>query len=143
MGVVGRYPFAVAAGLGLNGVVAFQLAAVMSWPAAMGIVVLEGLVITALVLTGLRQRIFDAIPLALKQSISVGIGLFIAFIGFVDAGFVRRSGAGSVVKVGVLSTVLFVFTLMLADFFDTMGTVVGVGNEGELLDERGRLPGVG
>ena len=54
MGVYGRYPFAIAAGLGLNAVVAFQLAAVMSWPSAMGIVVLEGLVITLLVLTGLR-----------------------------------------------------------------------------------------
>jgi len=90
MGVVGRYPFAIAAGLGLNAVVAFQLAAQMSWPAAMGVVVLEGLIITLLVLTGLRQWVMDAIPLALKQAISVGIGLFIAFIGLVDAGFVRR-----------------------------------------------------
>ncbi len=90
MGVVGRYPFAIAAGLGLNGVVAFQLASQMSWPAAMGVVVLEGLVITALVLTGVRQSVFDAVPLALKNAIAVGIGLFIAFIGFVDAGFVRR-----------------------------------------------------
>ncbi len=241
MGVVGRYPFALAAGLGLNGVVAFQLAGTMSWPDAMGIVVLEGLAITLLVVTGVRQVILDAIPLALKQSISVGIGLFIAFIGFVDAGFVRRSGAGPVpvelglggrlqgwptvvfafgllltavlvarrvrggillsiiattvfaialnaivdvpaslggknpkgwglnvpklpdkvasspdfsllghfslsgsfVRVGVITTVLLIFTLMLADFFDTMGTVVGVGSEGGLLDENGRLPGVG
>jgi AGZA family xanthine/uracil permease-like MFS transporter len=75
MGVVGRYPFAIAAGLGLNGVVAFQLAAQMSWPAAMGVVVLEGLAITALVLTGVRQSIFDAVPLALKNAIAVGIGL--------------------------------------------------------------------
>ena len=90
MGVVGRYPFAVAAGLGLNAVVAFQLAAQMSWAAAMGVVVLEGLLITALVLTGVRQAVFDAVPLALKNAIAVGIGLFIAFIGFVDAGFVRR-----------------------------------------------------
>ena len=56
MGLVGRYPFALAAGLGLNGVVAFQLAARMSWPAAMGVVVVEGLLITVLVLTGLRRR---------------------------------------------------------------------------------------
>ncbi len=91
MGVVGRYPIAIAAGLGLNGVVAFQLASQMSWPGAMGIVVIEGLVITALVLFGFRERVFDAVPLALKQAISVGIGLFIAFIGFVDAGFVRRN----------------------------------------------------
>src|SRR5438067_1010955 len=93
MGVFGRYPFALAAGLGLNGVVAFSLATQMSWPAAMGIVVLEGLAITFLVLTGFREAVFDAIPMVLKQAISVGIGLFIAFIGFVDAGFVRRNAA--------------------------------------------------
>jgi len=245
MGLVGRYPFAIAAGLGLNGVVAFQLAGQMSWEAAMGIVVIEGLVITLLVLTGFREAVFDAIPLALKRAISVGIGLFIALIGFVDAGFVRRNpdslntpvpvnlGVGgrllgwptvvfavgllltavlvarrqrgailigiigttlfaialnSIVDVpaqfseagfnptgwglnvpqwpsdvfeapdfgllgdfslgggfdavGVISAVLLIFTLMLADFFDTMGTIVGVGSEGGMLDETGRLPGV-
>ncbi len=241
MGTIGRYPFAVAAGLGLNGVVAFSLAAQMTWPEAMGIVVLEGLAIVVLVITGLREKVFHAIPLALKQSISVGIGLFIALIGFVDAGFVRRTAVGPVpvelglggrlqgwptvvfavgllltavlvarrvrggiligilattafalvlnaivdvpasgggenprgwqlnvprlpenvvsapdfsllgafsvtgsfVRVGVVTTVLLIFTLMLADFFDTMGTVVGVGSEAGLLDEDGRLPGVG
>jgi len=247
MGVVGRYPFAIAAGLGLNAVVAFQLAAQMSWPAAMGVVVLEGLIITLLVLTGLRQWVMDAIPLALKQAISVGIGLFIAFIGLVDAGIVRRipdaantsvpvqlgvgsrligwptvvfvvgllltfvlfarrvrgailigivvtaafaillnaivdvgpridaagnvnpagwaltvpsfpdslvgspdfgllgafSLGGSFAQVGVIVAVQFVFTIMLSDFFDTMGTVIGVANEGGLLDKDGRLPGVG
>jgi AGZA family xanthine/uracil permease-like MFS transporter len=247
MGVVGRYPFAIAAGLGLNAVVAFQLASQMSWPAAMGVVVLEGLVITVLVMTGLRQWVMDAIPLGLKQSIGVGIGLFIAFIGFVDAGFVRRipdaanttvpvslgegsrligwptvvfafgllltvllvarrvrgailigivvtaafaillnaivdvgprvdaagnvnpsgwaltvpsfpdslvgspdfgllgafSLGGSFAQAGVVVALLFVFTLMLSDFFDTMGTVIGVGNEAGLLDRDGRLPGVG
>ncbi|MDQ3979800.1 MAG: NCS2 family permease [Actinomycetota bacterium] len=245
MGCIGRYPIAIAAGLGLNGVVAFQLASRMSWPAAMGIVVIEGLVITALVLLGFRERVFDAVPLALKQAIGVGIGLFIAFIGFVDAGFVRRipdvantpvpvnlgiggrllgwptvvfavgllltavllarrvRGAillsilittafaialnaivdvtaqvgpegvnprgwalnvpelpdklletphfgllgefrlgGSWDAVGVISTLLLVFTLMLADFFDTMGTVVGIGREANLLDRHGRLPGM-
>jgi adenine/guanine/hypoxanthine permease len=246
MGVVGRYPFAIAAGLGLNGVVAFQLASQMSWPAAMGVVVIEGLVITALVLTGVRQAVFDAVPLPLKHAISVGIGLFLAFIGFVDAGFVRRvpdaasspvpvgmgiggrllgwptlvfvvgllvaavlvarrtrgailisivattvfavvlnaivdvsaqiapgqpynprgwslnvpsvpdkilstpdfglighfSLGGSFAKVGIVSALLLVFTLMLADFFDTMGTVVGVAAEGGMLGDDGELPGV-
>ena len=247
MGVAGRYPFALAAGLGLNGVVAFSLATRMSWPAAMGVVVLEGVVITALVVTGLREAVFDAVPLALKQAIGVGIGLFIAFIGFVDAGFVRRNpdaagtpvpvslgpagrlvgwptvvfvvgllltgalvaqrrrgailigiavatvfaialnavvhapasvgpgGAfdprgwslnvpqwprrlvarpdfglvghfslgGAVSAVGAVETALLVFTLMLADFFDTLGSVVAVGGEGGLLDDDGLLPGVG
>jgi len=243
MGVVGRYPFAIAAGLGLNAFVTFSLASQMSWADAMGLVVLEGIIITVLVLTGFRTAVFHAIPGQLKTAISVGIGLFIALIGFVDAGFVRRTGAGPVpvelgvggnltgwptvvfvvgllvtavlvarrtkgailigilgttvfaiiieaiadigpsftppdqvnpsgwqlvvptlpdeivqgpdlsllgdfslfggfARVGVIAAVLFVFTLMLADFFDTMGTVVGVGSEAGLLDERGQLPGV-
>ena len=245
MGVVGRYPFALATGLGLNAFVAFSLASQMSWQDAMGLVVLEGIVITVLVLTGVRGAIFRAIPAGLKTAISVGIGLFIAIIGFVDAGFVRRipDAAGTTVPVqlgstgqlrgwptvvfvvgllimivlvvrqvkgalligivvttlfaigveklfhvggsftadgkpnptgfslnvpalphavtslpdlhllgrfslfggfgavGGVAAVLFVFTLMLADFFDTMGTVVGVGAEAGLLDEDGQLPG--
>ena len=86
MGVGGNLPLALAAGLGLNAVVAFQLAPLMSWPDAMGLIVLEGLLICVLVVTGLREAIMHAIPQPLKQAISVGIGLFIAFIGFVDAG---------------------------------------------------------
>src|SRR3954467_5264304 len=89
MGVGGNLPLAIAAGLGLDGVVAFQIAPTMSWPDAMGLVVIEGLGICLLVVTGLRRVIMDAIPLPLKQAISVGIGLFIAFIGLVDAGFVH------------------------------------------------------
>ena len=58
----------------------------MSWADAMGLVVLEGLIITLLVLTGFRNAVLNAIPLPLKTAISVGIGLFIAFIGLVDAG---------------------------------------------------------
>ena len=101
MGVVGRYPFAVATGLGLNAFVTFSIASEMSWADAMGLVVLEGLVIAALVLTGVRTAVFNAIPAALKTAISVGIGLFIALIGFVDAGFVRRipDAAGTTVPV--------------------------------------------
>src|SRR6266498_4365816 len=92
MGLYANYPFALAAGLGLNGVVAFTFVAGqrMTWPEAMGLIVLEGLIITVLVLTGLREAVMDAIPMALKKAIGVGIGLFIAFIGFYDAGFVVR-----------------------------------------------------
>jgi AGZA family xanthine/uracil permease-like MFS transporter len=237
MGVGGNLPLAVAAGLGLNAVVAFQLAPKMSWPDAMGLVVLEGLLICVLVVTGLREAIMNAIPLAIKQAISVGIGLFIAFIGFVDAGFATRipDAAQTTVPVqlgatgtltgwpvlvfclGVLLTVallarrtkgailisivvmtvvaiivnsaanvpkaawgltvpkwphhvvaspdfglighfslfggfsaaggvtasLFVFTLVLSDFFDAMGTIVGISSEAGLLDERGRVPNIG
>jgi AGZA family xanthine/uracil permease-like MFS transporter len=232
MGIAGNVPLAIAAGLGLNGVLAFQIAPTMSWPDAMGLVVIEGLGIVILVATGLRETIMNSIPLPIKQAISVGIGLFIAFIGLVDAGFVttpkgaavpvqlgatgrltgwpvvvfafgllltivllvrRVRGAillsivaatvlaviinsaatvknwglitpkvphsivgkpdfgllghvsigGGFAKAGVLTAVIFIFTLILSDFFDAMGTIIGVGNEAGLLDEDGRLPGIG
>src|SRR5437763_6652333 len=105
MGVGGNLPLAIAAGLGLDGVVAFQIAPTMSWPDAMGLVVIEGLGICLLVVTGLRRVIMDAIPLPLKQAISVGIGLFIAFIGVVDAGFVHTpTPAGTPVALGTGGT---------------------------------------
>src|SRR5918992_2173808 len=93
MGAYANYPFAIAAGLGLNAVVAFQLVGGqgLTWPEAMGVVVIEGLVIFVLVLTRFRQAVMDAVPLPLKQAIAVGIGLFIAIIGFVDAGFVTST----------------------------------------------------
>jgi AGZA family xanthine/uracil permease-like MFS transporter len=232
MGVGGNVPLAIAAGLGLDGVLAFQIAPHMTWPDAMGLVVIEGLGIVVLVATGLRQAIMDAIPMALKQAIGVGIGLFIAFIGLVDAGFVgaaqgtpvqlghtgqlagwpvvvfvvglalttvllvRRvkgallisiitstvlaivldkvfdvpakawslnvpkvpsgvvgkpdfglfghfSIAGGFVHAGVVTALVFAFTLILSDFFDAMGTIIGVSEQAGLLDDKGRLPGIG
>jgi xanthine/uracil/vitamin C permease (AzgA family) len=120
MGVVGRYPFAIATGLGLNAFVTFSVASQMSWADAMGLVVLEGIVIAVLVLVGLRTAVFHAIPMQLKTAISVGIGLFIALIGLVDAGFVRRTDVGPVpVQLGVggdlrgWPTVVFVIGLLL------------------------------
>ena len=89
MGAVGRFPIVIAAGLGLNGVVAFTLAPQMTWADAMGLVVLEGLVILLLVLTGFRSAVFHAVPEALKYAIGVGIGLFLTLIGLVDAGITR------------------------------------------------------
>jgi AGZA family xanthine/uracil permease-like MFS transporter len=236
MGVGGNLPLAIAAGLGLNGVVAFTIAPTMSWPDAMGLVVLEGIGICLLVVTGLRKMIMDAIPLSLKRAIAVGIGLFIALIGLVDAGFVTRvpdaeqttvpvqlgvngsldgwpvfvfcfgvlatflllvrrvPGAilisivgctvlavivnsaahltaqdwgliqpklpdhlfatpdfgllgdfslfGGFVQAGAVTAIVFIFTLILSDFFDAMGTIVGVTAEAGLLDERGEVPGV-
>ena len=234
MGAFANYPFAIAAGLGLNAVVAFQLVGGnrLTWPEAMGVVVLEGIIIFILVLTKFRQAVMDAVPLPLKQAIAVGIGLFIAIIGFVDAGFVTSTtipapplqlgtggelqgwpilvfiaglllimflytrnvkGAlligilaatvfavivneafldgqgfgtaanfgkvadvpsgdnfsligdfsfGFFAEMGFIAAVLAVFTLMLSDFFDTMGTAVGLGREAELLDADGKLPDV-
>lgn len=235
MGIGGNLPLALAAGLGINAVVAFQIAPLMSWADAMGLIVLEGLLICVLVVTGLREAVMHAIPQSLKQAISVGIGMFIAFIGFVDAGFVSRipdaanttvpvqlgaTGAltgwpmlvfclgvmltigllarkvkgailisivamtilaiiinsvadikswglttpdwpdkvvdtpdfgligdfslfGAFGEAGAVTVVLLVFTLILSDFFDTMGTVVGISAEAGLLDEEGKVPGLG
>nr|WP_245916414.1 NCS2 family permease [Nocardioides gansuensis] len=239
MGIVANYPLALATGLGLNAFVAFAVASQMSWAEAMGLVVLEGVVILVLVLTGFRTAVFHAVPAQLKVAISVGIGLFIALIGFVDAGWVRRipdaanttvpvqlgptgqlagwpalvfalglllvvalwvrkvKGAilisivvttivaiiveavgdlgsaadnvtgwmltipavpedflqrpdfatlgevdpfGSFATVGVVTAVLLLFTLLLADFFDTMGTMTAIGAEAGLLDEKGTPP---
>ena len=96
MGLVANYPIALAAGLGINGVVAFGLAlgAGLGLAGAMGVIVREGIVVTVLVLVGLREAIMNAVPLSLKRAIGVGIGLFILFIGFVDGGLIT-SLAGS------------------------------------------------
>ena len=241
MGVVGNYPLALATGLGLNTFVAVGIASKMSWADAMGLVVLEGIIITILVLTGFRTAVFRAVPAQLKIAISVGIGLFIALIGLVDAGFVRRTGTGpvpvtlgdngtlvgwpiiifalglflmitlmvkkvkgalligiavatvaaiaveSAFKIGpnfvapdkvnpkgwglnvpsvpsdvvatpdfgllgqfslfgsfsrisVVAAILIVFTLLLSDFFDTVGTVTAIGHESGLIDSKGEIP---
>ncbi|RJL32533.1 NCS2 family permease [Bailinhaonella thermotolerans] len=99
MALAGNLPLAMAAGLGMNAVVAYQAAPVMTWPQAMGLVVLEGVVIVLLAVSGLRAVIMNSIPLALKHAISVGIGLFIALIGFVDANFVTK-GTGTPLALG-------------------------------------------
>ena len=101
MGVVGNVPLALAAGLGVNGVVAFQLAPTMTWAQAFGLVVLEGMCIVVLAASGVRERIINAIPAPLKTAITIGIGLYIALVGLVSAGFVTRTpdAAGSTVPV--------------------------------------------
>jgi AGZA family xanthine/uracil permease-like MFS transporter len=91
MGAVANFPLALATGLGLNTFVAVSIAKNATWAQAMGLVLLEGLIILVLVLTGFRIAVFKAIPTPLKVAISVGIGLFIALIGLVDSGFVRRT----------------------------------------------------
>ncbi len=235
MGVVANYPLALATGLGLNAFLAFSVAAQMTWADAMGLIVIEGVLILVLVLTGFRTAVLRAVPSGLKVAISVGIGLFIALIGFVDAGFVTRIPAGTVPvqlgsdgnlsgwpvlvfiaglllmvalwarrvrgailvsilvmtvvavvveavgdlgrasekaggwaltvpawpddfrapdfgtlgefnllgswdKAGVVAVLLLVFSLLLADFFDTMGTMTAVGAEAGLLDDEGMPP---
>ncbi|MCC9306685.1 NCS2 family permease [Kitasatospora sp. RB6PN24] len=90
MGVIGNVPIGLAAGLGINTIVALQLAPKMTWPDAMGMVMLAGFCIMLLVATGLRERVMNAVPLGLRKAIAIGIGLFIALVGCVDSGFVTR-----------------------------------------------------
>jgi adenine/guanine/hypoxanthine permease len=95
MGVVANYPFALAAGLGINAIVAYSLPAKGLSPAgAMGVIVIEGVVITILVVIGLREAIMTAVPLVLKRAIGVGIGLFILFVGFVNGGLIATPQGG-------------------------------------------------
>jgi AGZA family xanthine/uracil permease-like MFS transporter len=117
MGLVANFPLAIATGLGLNAFVAYSVASKMTWADAMGLVVIEGLIILVLVLTGFRTAVFRAVPGQLKIAISVGIGLFIALIGFADAGFVG-TGAGTPVQLGHTGTLsgwpVFTFLFGLA-----------------------------
>ncbi|MET4159748.1 NCS2 family permease [Agromyces sp. PvR057] len=119
-GLVARLPFAFAAGLGINSFLAFSVVGQVTWPEAMGLVVINGLIIVLLAATGLRRLIFDAVPYELKIAITVGIGLFIAFIGFVDAGLVTATGQNSPpVGLGIggsiatVPTLVFIVTLLL------------------------------
>ena len=220
MGLVANYPIAMAAGLGINAAVAFGLVLTdgLTPEGAMGVIVLEGLIVAALVLVGLREAIMTAVPLSLKRAIGVGIGLFILFIGFVNGGLIATpEGGGTPVTfifpnsdgawltlIGLLITVLLwarkvpgaliisiiattivgllmgvaavpdtfavtpsfdslgrfdlgnvfshlglvaaaltIFSFMLTDFFDTMGTATGVVEQAGLTDETGNIPGIG
>lgn len=119
-GLVARLPFGFAAGLGINSFLAVSVVGQVTWPEAMGLVVINGLIIVLLAATGLRRLIFNAVPIQLKLAITVGIGLFIAFIGFVNAGFVTSTGMGSPPvglgvegSVGTVPTIVFVVTLLV------------------------------
>ena len=119
-GIIARLPFALAAGLGINSFLAVSVVKNVTWQEAMGLVVIDGLIIVLLASTGLRRMIFNAVPAQLKTAITVGIGLFIAFIGLVDAGFVRSTGFGAPpVGLGVggsiqgIPTVVFIVGVIL------------------------------
>ncbi len=133
-GAIARLPFALAAGLGINSFLAVSVVGQVTWPEAMGLVLINGLIIVLLASTGLREMIFNAVPPQLKTAITVGIGLFIAFIGLVDAGFVRASGSNSPPvqlgeggSIGTLPTLIFVFGVIL------MGVLMARRVKGALL----------
>jgi AGZA family xanthine/uracil permease-like MFS transporter len=104
MGLLVNLPFALASGLGLNAIVAFDLVLgrELGWPVAMACVVIEGLIAVALVLAGLREAIMRAVPYELKLAIGVGIGLFIALVGFREAGITVNDPATGI-GLGVLT----------------------------------------
>ena len=118
MGLASNYPIALAAGLGINAIVAFTLVLGLglSPAGAMGVIVIEGLIVLVLVIVGLREAIMNAVPLALKRAIGVGIGLFILFIGFVDGGLI---GPGNPV-------VQFNFPVEPADWVFVLGLVLTI-----------------
>ena len=133
-GIVSRLPFGFAAGLGINAFLAFSVVGQVTWPEAMAIVVINGVLIVLLAATGLRRMIFDAVPVELKLAITVGIGLFIAFIGFVNSGFVTSTGQGSPPvglgsggSVVTIPTLIFVLTLVIT------GILVAAKVKGGLL----------
>lgn len=132
-GLVANYPFALAAGLGVNSLVAVTIAPLMSWEAAMGLVVVNGLVVLVLVVTGVRTMVFNAVPASLKSGIAVGIGLFITLIGLVDAGFVSSPDAGTPLTLGTSGSIAtwptFVFVLGLI----IMGVLVAKNVKGGIL----------
>jgi AGZA family xanthine/uracil permease-like MFS transporter len=115
MGVIGRFPVALAAGLGINALAAYTLAPTMTWGQVMGLIVWEGIIITILVLTKFRKAVFNAVPKSLRTGISVGIGLFIALIGLVDAGFIRKGSQMGELGIGgsVIGWPLLVFVVVL------------------------------
>ena len=137
-GLIARYPFGIAAGLGLNTLVAVTMVAGegLTWPEAMGLVVIDGIIIVLLAVSGFRSAVFRAIPSSMKAAMGVGIGMFIAMIGLVDAGFVRRipDAAGTTVPVGLgidgsiasWPTVTFVLGLIICGFLVVRGVRGGL-----------------
>lgn len=133
-GLVARLPFAFAAGLGINSFLAFSVVGDVTWPEAMGLVVINGLVIVLLAATGLRRMIFEAVPMPLKISITVGIGLFISFIGLVNAGFVTATGESSPpVELGMGGSVATIPTLIFVVTLVVSGVLVARRVKGGLL----------
>src|SRR3954453_5827191 len=121
-GVIARLPFAFAAGLGINSFLATTVVGSVTWPEAMGLVLIDGLIIVLLAVTGLRRLVFDAVPMQLKLAITAGIGLFILFIGLVDAGFIGSTGKpsppvglghGGIGSITTVPAVVFVLTLLV------------------------------
>ncbi|MGF6822936.1 AGZA family xanthine/uracil permease-like MFS transporter [Microbacterium sp. ZKA21] len=132
-GLIARLPFALAAGLGINSFLAVSVVGQVTWPEAMGLVVINGLLIVLFGATGIRTAIFNAVPAQLKAAITVGIGLFIAFIGFVDSGFVTRTPGGPPVQLGDAGSITSVPTLIFLLGLVLIGVLVARKVPGGIL----------
>ncbi|MCO1337488.1 MFS transporter [Kocuria polaris] len=132
-GLVANLPFGLAAGLGINSFLAVSVIQDVTWPEAMGLVVINGVLIVIFGLTGIRTAIFRAIPKDLKAAITVGIGLFITFIGFVDSGFVTRTPGGPPVQLGDGGSIVSVPTVIFVVGLLIMGALVARGVQGGIL----------
>src|SRR6478752_6522420 len=132
-GLIANLPFGLAAGLGINSFLAVSVIHEVTWPEAMGLVVINGILIVLFGVTGARTAIFRAVPKELKAAITVGIGLFIAFIGFVDSGFVRPTTGGPPVQLGDGGSITSVPTLVFVVGLLAMGILVARKVQGGLL----------
>ena len=132
-GLVANLPFGLAAGLGINSFLAVSVIQDVTWPEAMGLVVINGVLIVLFGMTGVRTAIFRAIPKDLKAAITVGIGLFITFIGFVDSGFVTRTDAGAPVQLGDSGSIVSIPTMVFVVGLLIMGALVARGVQGAIL----------
>lgn len=106
MGVYAKRPFAIAPYMGENAFVAYTVCGVLgySWQTALGAVFISGVIFTILTISGARALMAKVVPMNLKYSVAVGIGLFIAFIGLVNSGIVTLGTEGAPVHVGALNS---------------------------------------
>ncbi|WP_427016876.1 NCS2 family permease [Pseudarthrobacter sp. P1] len=132
-GLIANLPFGLAAGLGINSFLAVSIIHEVTWPEAMGLVVINGILIVLFGITGARTAIFRAVPRELKAAITVGIGLFIAFIGFVDSGFIRPTLGGPPVQLGTDGSITTIPTLIFVVGLLLMGILVARKIQGGLL----------
>ncbi|HEX6594120.1 MAG TPA: NCS2 family permease [Bacillota bacterium] len=130
MGLIAKYPIALAPGMGLNAFFAYTvvLGYGIPWETALAGVLASGLIFVVLTLTGLREKVINAIPAHLKMAVGAGIGLFIAFIGFQNAGIIVGNEA-TLVSIGDLTSptvLLAIFGLIVSVILLTLNVKGGI-----------------
>jgi AGZA family xanthine/uracil permease-like MFS transporter len=123
MGLYANYPFALASGMGLNAFFAYTVAPKVGWQGALAVVMTSGILFLILTLTKVREAIVNGIPYSLKMAVTTGIGLFIAFLGFQNAGIIAYDAGANAFVLGQLSdpnTLLALFGLVLTSVLVVM-----------------------